>query len=648
MNKHLLFIIGLLISVSSFAQRDIYDWRIGAGGGWAALYGDLPTTESISENQNVYYSLLVERSWGNSFSLALQLQQTRMLANDLVVNEQAYDAAASNFTRALNCSTAVQSASLQLRWYADNGYVLFQRAALSPFLYAGVGYASFQPYGDLYQADGTRYYYTENQVLASDPGAGDAAAIMQDGVFETALAPLRTEGEAYATAPWMVPAGVGLKWRISDRWSLDVTAGAQYYFSDYIDDVSGVYPSNLLDSYPTNPSGRGSGNRGADDNRNDMNWQCGVSLHMALGEKKNRFTSAPITVQRNALPASSMDLQERTVLSTDSADATIGMAASTSEAPATGATTSTVSEADRISTGEEVVSLQGDTAGGHAEEPMQRSESTTGDVQQVREQTPKAIRNESTDYTKELEAIQKELAEMRQLVVGLYGAETAGLLLNNFGNNGNDTTIIYAAPLPPDTTLAADSSGLATGDSLAIPATSAPTDDKALALRLARMEWLLQQQLLAQDALRLQLTEIGNSAAVVDYVIVRDTVVVTDTTVVASVKPNAEWLPGAYNLFYRSGTTAPDKTAQAFLSYIASEWKRHPDYQLVLTGYADKTGDPAVNMQISMERAQAAAAYLQALGIPASAMDIKGVGDTAAPDGANALFRKVEISWMAP
>lgn len=57
-----------------------------------------------------------------------------------------------------------------------------------------------------------------------------------------ASAPLKVEGQNYKTLQMNIPFGVGLKWNISDLVGLGFEWGPRKLFTDYLDDVSGVFP----------------------------------------------------------------------------------------------------------------------------------------------------------------------------------------------------------------------------------------------------------------------------------------------------------------------------------------------------------------------------------------------------------------------
>jgi OOP family OmpA-OmpF porin len=74
-----------------------------------------------------------------------------------------------------------------------------------------------------------------------------------------------------------------------------------------------------------------------------------------------------------------------------------------------------------------------------------------------------------------------------------------------------------------------------------------------------------------------------------------------------------------------------------------------PGTYFTVTGYSDDRGEPAVNLALSLERAQSAMGYMQDKGVPADRLKAIGLG-TANPVGTNAtatgrrLNRRLEFS----
>lgn len=62
-----------------------------------------------------------------------------------------------------------------------------------------------------------------------------------DGNWES-LAPLQTEGIKYNRLPLVFMAGIGVSSKIAERWSIGMELCNNFVNSDYLDDVSDVYP----------------------------------------------------------------------------------------------------------------------------------------------------------------------------------------------------------------------------------------------------------------------------------------------------------------------------------------------------------------------------------------------------------------------
>lgn len=56
------------------------------------------------------------------------------------------------------------------------------------------------------------------------------------------LRPIQTENVAYNDFTMIVPFGIGFKWRFAQSYALEANIGFRKVFTDYIDDVSSVYP----------------------------------------------------------------------------------------------------------------------------------------------------------------------------------------------------------------------------------------------------------------------------------------------------------------------------------------------------------------------------------------------------------------------
>lgn len=99
------------------------------------------------------------------------------------------------------------------RYYSKRPYV--------PYVFAGLGVYNFNPKSVL---NGVTY---ELQPLATE-GQGSTTY---------------NELEKYALTQFCIPFGMGVKKKISRRWTIGFEAGARYTFTNYLDDVGGKYGS---------------------------------------------------------------------------------------------------------------------------------------------------------------------------------------------------------------------------------------------------------------------------------------------------------------------------------------------------------------------------------------------------------------------
>lgn len=297
-------------SASLWAQQQHYSWKIGVHGGISQYYGDLsgrvldlPLHFQESPTQNfeyISYGLSVEHHWTRALGIRLLATKNQFRASD-----RRY-ADAPNYERALNVQTDVWDLSILGIWYTDTDRLFGRRALVSPYLLFGLGASHFTPRGDLLDGNGSRYYYwTDNSIRTldqNDPNAGTATLVERDHVYETALAPLQTEGQSYDPITWNAVLGLGLKWRLSRRFTLHLEGLVRYTGTDYLDDVADSYgnPTNSFQAYAANPSGSSRSQRGNTPELNDWYAQGLLSLHYSFGQKTYPIQPSIIYTAGNA------------------------------------------------------------------------------------------------------------------------------------------------------------------------------------------------------------------------------------------------------------------------------------------------------------------------------------------------------------
>ncbi|REK51024.1 MAG: hypothetical protein DWQ48_02735 [Bacteroidetes bacterium] len=153
------------------------------------------------------------------------------------------------------------------------------------FVMAGVGAFYGKPKADLFLGDAVidnRYYFWNDGSIRDLPENSriEGNVLEKDGIFETDLRQWRTEGQGAGsefsqTSPYNnlnigIPMGVGLRYFYNKFLTLSVEFNYYYFFTDYLDDVSGRYATyeELLSSFPdqlrfelakyiSDPTGRG-------------------------------------------------------------------------------------------------------------------------------------------------------------------------------------------------------------------------------------------------------------------------------------------------------------------------------------------------------------------------------------------------------
>lgn len=169
--KQLSITILLLLGwLSAAAQHDLYNWQLKGYTGIANYYNtDKNTDDYFKTYDNLLYRFEIGKSLGNTFGLA---------AGASYGNVRGLGQAGEAFT------TEARMASVRLYFYTDNGWLLNTSAFVSPFFFGGYGLSTLQT-----NYNGTSYETKQMQV---------------------------------------VPFGMGLKFRLAERWQLDLHTEAVY------------------------------------------------------------------------------------------------------------------------------------------------------------------------------------------------------------------------------------------------------------------------------------------------------------------------------------------------------------------------------------------------------------------------------------
>lgn len=97
-------------------------------------------------------------------------------------------------------------------------------------------------------------------------------------------------------------------------------------------------------------------------------------------------------------------------------------------------------------------------------------------------------------------------------------------------------------------------------------------------------------------------------------------------------------------VYFDSGKSAVTNDLAAAAANVKAYVDKNPTAKLAVSGYNDPTGNAAVNAEISKKRAQGVGKALEAVGIPATAIDLVKPSDTTDTSGDNTAARRVEVT----
>ncbi|MCZ4245666.1 DUF6089 family protein [Pedobacter punctiformis] len=209
LNKPILIILFFLCS-ARFVQAQEATWEIGLAGGAAGYMGDLNQNNPL-QISGISAGIFAKRNFNPYLGLRLQYNYAQIQAKDANSNNEQFR------ERNLSFKTPLNEGSLIFDFNFFDYKINGGSRRFSPYLFAGVGFVQFKPRvkynGETYRLDR-----------------------------------LATEGqpEAYKNTVLTIPYGVGLRYNYKDAWSIFTEIGYRTPLTDYIDDVSGVYPVNQV------------------------------------------------------------------------------------------------------------------------------------------------------------------------------------------------------------------------------------------------------------------------------------------------------------------------------------------------------------------------------------------------------------------
>lgn len=220
---------------------------IGAGiTGFVGDYGGSNLTQFARQRTSI--NAAIEQRLGKTFGISANFLWGGLSANERQINNPQ------------NFGTQIMNGDIRLMIYWDNDWLLRKKSKFAPYMYGGVGFATFNPKTDLKDANGNNYYYwtdgTVRNQVQSQLTLGTAQQIRRDYNYETEI-----DSPGYKKNSLTIPVGLGLR----------------YKFSGLVDAfVQGTYFFTLTDDMDARRSGG---------NDAFMNLTVGVQIRLGRGPK---------------------------------------------------------------------------------------------------------------------------------------------------------------------------------------------------------------------------------------------------------------------------------------------------------------------------------------------------------------------------
>lgn len=335
MKKISLLIIALAFAFSAQAQLYGYKWRFGVSAGTTNYLGDIRPMkiDNFKDYTKLYkrydtysdqlsYQVSLEYALGKSVGLMLSAGTYQFGSGDrFVQNDGQLYMDSPSFDRALNFQTDLYDAGLSFVFKPDNNWLLSGKSFFAPYFTLGVGVQNFKVSGDLLDANGNRYDYSNTSLIP-------------DGKFETNLTNLHTENpNGYETVTMYANLGLGVRFRITNSIELFAQSDFKRAATDYLDDVSGKYRTSYESDFQryaakpgTNTVSSDNPYRGMNNSKGDWYIYHGIGIKFSLGANKKSFTPPVITQRYTYTPT---ELSQSQMAKKDTATAKIPQSVTT-------------------------------------------------------------------------------------------------------------------------------------------------------------------------------------------------------------------------------------------------------------------------------------------------------------------------------
>jgi len=230
-----LLLLSILLSFQLFGQdgqnenKEKISYKhlpaVGLGTGVLSFYGDVGSNSPVAATSSfrVAYAISLEQRFGSLLGFELKGNYGNISKNE------------HNTVRNLNFESSMMGGELNLNFYFDN---VFSKEQLnfSPYIGGGAGFYMFDPHADLLAANGENYHYwddgTIRNMTQSNENSLIADTLSRDYVFETKL-----DSAGYERSTLVFPIQCGLRFRMTDNLSANLSAAYYITQTDFLDNV---------------------------------------------------------------------------------------------------------------------------------------------------------------------------------------------------------------------------------------------------------------------------------------------------------------------------------------------------------------------------------------------------------------------------
>jgi hypothetical protein len=204
----------LLSSITLHAQT----WEVGGSIGASGYMGDLNPSKPLKFS-GIAAGVFVKANFDPYWGVGVHLTHGQITENDAKSNNELFR------QRNLNFDTQLEEVALQVDFNFLDYFSGGGRKNFTPYIFSGLAGVIFKP--------------TATYVRPSAANDGSSQAV----TFPTYQYQTEDQQYRYKTYTISIPYGAGLRYHLTQNWSLTSELGYRLAFTDYLDDVSGTYPS---------------------------------------------------------------------------------------------------------------------------------------------------------------------------------------------------------------------------------------------------------------------------------------------------------------------------------------------------------------------------------------------------------------------